>query len=90
MQRDPIETAKKKYIDLTQPKKLYPVFRYRRCECCGNEFILEPVWKITNPHFDKTWTYKARFGCTNCFPTGKDFRDYLIDRGYLEKEGMAL
>lgn len=91
MQRDPVEAAKRRYEEHTQPRIVYPIFEYQMCACCGKEFLLERMWRIDYPYSINTFyniRHRAKaYGCKHCFPEGKDFRNYLINRNYLDKEG---
>lgn len=85
MKRDPKEVIKQKYFKNIRIKKFRPMFLWYSCECCGQQFRREPMFECSELSIAFTRSHHYR-GCLNCFKNEEEFRQWLIDNGYLLSE----
>ena len=54
------------------------MFGWTKCECCGNEFRFERMYRFKTLSFWKAYTY--RYGCKKCFNDKEDFYKYMVNK----------
>jgi hypothetical protein len=80
MMRDPKIQEQKRLQKKIRFRQITPIIFYRECLKCGMEYKLEPVWEYRGEvkyEFLPVSEVYHYHGCKHCFPSVKDFRDYL-------------
>ena len=77
--RTPLLEVKKKYFKQLSIRKFYPWLVYHKCEKCGDEFCREKMYICDEPTLFFT-TNLYTYGCTHCFRSENEFRQYLEDK----------
>lgn len=77
MQRNPIQHAKKRYFDNISIKKIKPLLFYTECNKCGMEYKRETMYECQCPLEPRLEITNYVRGCSHCFTSKNDFRDYL-------------
>jgi hypothetical protein len=82
MMRNPEIHEQKKLQKRIRFRQVTPKIFYRECEKCGMEYKLEPMWECREKvqyhnELSEIWHH---YGCRHCFPSIKDFHDYLIEQ----------
>lgn len=85
LKRDPIKSFKEKYTKRFQITDFFPLLFWTKCEKCGNEFRGEGMYEAI------VWAFPFskdiyKHGCKECFPTKEEFREFLVENGYVEKK----
>lgn len=91
LKRDPIKKLKEKYTKRFQIIEFFPLLFWKKCEKCRNEFKREGMWQtiIWLDSFNRymyRYRYMYGYGCKECFHTKEEFREFLIENGYVEKK----
>lgn len=87
MKRSVYEVQKMKYQKNIVIKSVKPRFFWNTCQCCGNEFKKETMYRctyqvsISGIIFE---TFNTEYGCTDCFHSPEEFKDFLWEKGYLD------
>ena len=78
--RNPEEVEKKRYFNGITIRKIYPWLAYHRRVKCGDEFCREYMYECSEPIIGFSM-YNYYEGCTHCFNSKTEFRQYLEDHG---------
>lgn len=76
---------KKRYFKNLTIRKTYPWLFYHKCVKCGDEFCREIMYECEEKSVYFEWCYRYE-GCTHCFKSKDEFKEYLENEGTILKE----
>lgn len=83
--RNPLIETKKRYFKNLAIRKIHPWLFYHQCIKCGDEFCREPMYECQEQNIlYPCFTYYK--GCSHCFHSKDEFREYLGEEGKILKE----